>query len=158
METAISPAERAFHDHVGRPDFELGVLKGHWRLVNVNWPQADFAVTARDGTEWGFRFLLDGYPAQLPNARPWNIDNGCPLASQEWPKGSGRFAAVFNPSWNPSALYLPCDRLAFAGHDQWVTQLPELLWQPSRGIIHYLEIIHELLNSFAYCPTVREAA
>jgi hypothetical protein len=158
MDKAISPAERAFQEHVGRPEFELGLLKGQWRLVHTNWPQADFAVMARDGAEWGFRFQLDGYPGQLPNARPWNIENGCPLAPQEWPKGSGRFAAVFNPSWNSGALYLPCDRLAFAGHDQWVTQLPELLWQPARGIIHYLEIIHELLNSFAYCPPVREAA
>ncbi len=150
--------ERAFRTHVERSDFEIGQAKGKWRLLRINWPTADIAISARDGTEWGFKFLLDGYPAQLPNGRPCDIETGVPLSGDKWPKGSGRFAAVFNPGWNSGALYLPCDRLALPGHDHWLTQLPELQWPPARGIIHYVEILHELLASFAYQPPVRLAA
>lgn len=157
MERVLSAEERAFREHVERPDFQLGVLKGQWRLLRVTWPTADIAITARDGTEWGFRFLLDGYPAQLPNARPCDLASGVPLSPEHWPKGSGRVAAAFNPSWNPASLYLPCDRLALPGHDQWISQHPHLLWPPARGIIHYVEIIHDLLASVAYCPPVRPA-
>lgn len=158
MTAPIGADERAFREHAERLDFELGQAKGKWRLLRITWPKVDIAVRARDGTEWGFKFLLDGYPAQLPNARPCDVETGTPLAPDNWLKGTGRVAAVFNPNWNPSALYLPCDRLALPGHDQWRTDLPELLWPPARGIIHYLEIIHDLLASYAYCPPVRPAA
>ena len=158
MSSEMKADERAFRDHAERPDVQIGTAKGHWRLLRVAWPTADFAIRARDGTEWGFKFLLDGYPAQLPNARPSDIPTGTPLRPADWPKGVGRFAAVFNPNWNAGALYLPCDRLALPGHGHWEAQLPELLWRPSRGIIHYLEIIHELLASYAYHPPVRPAA
>ena len=150
--------ERAFREHVERPDVQLGVIKGQWRLLRVAWPTADFAVTARDGVEWGFRFLLDGYPARLPNARPCDLATGAALASANWPQGTGRVAAAFNPRWNAGALYVPCDRLALPGHAQWAEMHRELLWSPSRGIVHYLEIIHDLLASFAYRPTVQPAA
>ena len=111
-----------------------------------------------DEPDAGHGFLLDGYPAQLPNARPCDLESGVPLSPEHWPKGSGRVAAAFNPGWNPAALYLPCERLALPGHNQWVSQHPHLLWPPARGIIHYVEIIHDLLASVAYCPAVRSAA
>jgi len=158
MEVPIGADERAFREHVERPDFVIGEARGRWRLLRVAWPTADVAVTARDGTGWGFRFLLDGYPAALPNARPCDVSTGAPLTPDLWPRGEGRFAAVFAPGWNPSALYLPCDRLALPGHDQWRTQLPHLLWRPAVGIVHYLEILHELLASRAHHPAVRSAA
>lgn len=158
MDVLVSAAERALRDHLERPDFQLAVLMGRWRVVRIQWPHVDFAVTARDGTAWGFRFLLDGYPGQLPNARPINFETGQPLPAEGWPKGVGRVSAVFNPNWNQNALYLPCDRLALPGHSNWVSTLPELLWQPAKGIIHYLEIIHELLSSRSYHPPARSPA
>ncbi|MGX5849250.1 DUF7665 family protein [Mesorhizobium sp. PL10] len=69
-----------------------------------------------------------------------------------------RLAAAFNPNWNAPALYLPCDRMALPGHEQWIVEHPELLWKPARGIVHYMEIIHELLASFAYFEPVQPAA
>jgi hypothetical protein len=158
MAISVNADERAFQMHMERPDFQVAVLKGRWRVLRIAWPHVDIGVRARDGLEWGFRFLLDGYPARLPNAKPCAIETGAPLPGTLWPKGLGRFSAVFNPNWNQAALYLPCDRLALPGHDQWVTQLPEMLWPPLRGIIHYLEILYDLLNSSAYCPPVRPAA
>lgn len=158
MEAQPGADERAFREHVERPDFQLGEARGQWRSLRIHWPTADIAVRARDGTEWGFKFLLDGYPARLPNARPCDLTNGAPLPPAQWPTGTGRFAAVFNAGWNAAALYLPCDRLALPGHDNWRVELPELLWPPARGIIHYLEILHDLLNSYAHHPAVRTAA
>lgn len=158
MDAPVSAAERAFHDHVERPDFQLGVLTSRWRVLRVAWSVSDIAVIARDGTNWGFRFQLDGYPAALPNARPCDVTTGQPLSPELWPKGVGRVAAVFAPHWNSAALYLPCERFALPGHPQWTDTHPELLWRPAKGIIHYLEIIHELLASSSYHPPVRTAA
>ena len=158
MDAPISAAERAFRDHAERPDFQLGVLLGRWRILRVAWPVVDIAVNARDGTAWGFRFQLDGYPAELPNARPCDVTSGQPLPAQQWPKGVGRVAAVFAPHWNANALYLPCDRFALPGHSRWTHTHPELLWRPAKGIIHYLEIIHELLSSNSYHQPARPAA
>ena len=158
MEALASAAERAFREHAERPDFQLGVLRGQWRIHRIDWPVAIIGVTARDGVEWGFHFLLDGYPAALPNARPWDIEKNVQLPPALWPKGTGRVAAVFAPHWNTNALYLPCDRLALPGHHHWVGLHPELLWRPATGIIHYLEIIHELLSSSSHHPAVRPAA
>lgn len=155
-EAHASAAEKALREHVERPDFQLGVLKGWWRVIRVDWPVSLIALTARDGVEWGFRFQLDGYPAALPNARPWDLATDQALHPSRWPRGTGRVAAVFVPSWNQAALYLPCDRLALPGHPQWINNHPELLWRPAKGIIHYLEIIHELLSSSSYQPAVRQ--
>lgn len=158
MEPEIGADERTFRLHTERPDFLVGQKKGYWRLIAVTWPQALIGVTARDGTEWVFRFLLDGYPGQLPNACPWDEPNAKPLDAQLWPKSGGRFAAAFNPGWNAQALYLPCDRAALPGHEHWLVQHPEKKWPPARGIIHYLEIIHDLLASFEHHPVVQPAA
>ncbi len=158
MEPTIGADERAFRGHAERPDFQIGEAKEQWRLVGGNWPHPIITVRAHDGTDWAFRFDLNGYPAMLPNARPWDLANSAPLPNHRWPQGTGRVAAAFNPGWNPAALYLPCDRLALAGHDQWLVQHPEKAWQPARGIIHYLEIIHDLLASHQHLPAVRSAA
>jgi len=158
MEPVLGADERAFRSHVERPDFPIGEAKGQWRLVSIDWPHPVITVRAHDGTDWAFRFDLRGYPAALPNARPWDLASNAPLASNRWPRGTGRVAAAFNPNWNAAALYLPCDRLALAGHEQWLVQHPEKAWSPSRGIIHYLEIIHDLLASHQHLAAVRAAA
>jgi hypothetical protein len=158
MEQVIGADERAFRGHMERPDFQIGETKGQWRLIAVNWPHPIITVRAHDGTNWAFRFDLNGYPARLPNARPWDLEANAPLASSCWPQGTGRVAAAFNPNWNAQALYLPCDRLALAGHEQWLVQHPEKAWPSSRGIIHYLEIIHDLLASHQHLAAVRAAA
>jgi hypothetical protein len=158
MEPVVGADERAFRSHVERPDFQIGEGKGQWRLASIDWPHPVIIVRALDGTDWAFRFDLRGYPAALPNARPWDLEANAPLVSNRWPQGTGRVAAAFNPNWNAAALYLPCDRLALAGHEQWLVQHPEKAWSPSRGIIHYLEIIHDLLASHQHLAAVRAAA
>ena len=125
----------------------------------MNWPHADIAVRARDGHYFTLRFECANYPVGLPTACLWDLERAARLAVDRWPKShGGRVAAVFNPSWKDgTALYLPCDREAIAGHDAWLTTLPELIWRSSEGIVQYLEIVYELLNSYDYAPAVVSA-
>ena len=72
-----------------------------------------------------------------------------------WPRGKLILPSVFRPEWQGgSCLYLPCDRISMNGHDVWVKQHPYRLWQPARGIICYLEQVHDLLNQDDYTGAV----
>ncbi len=60
-------------------------------------------------------------------------------------------ASVFKPEFKGGhCLYLPCDRMAFEGHTAWPNEHPSRLWQPSRGIICYLEQLYDLFNQSDY--------
>ena len=76
------------------------------------------------------------------------------LSFDLWPRGQGgRVSAVFRTDWkNGTALYLPCDRESRVGHDNWHHEMPSKIWCPDDGIIQYLELIHELLQSRDYAP------
>ena len=149
-----TPDERAFRAHIAGGAFLRGVVRGRWRLMSIMWPFAVIAVSAalrEDGVaEYLFRFELSNYPNATPTAAPWDGERNVPLDPAIWPTGRSRVAAAFNPGWNPQALYLPCDRLAIAGHDAWRTQHPAMIWSPTGDITQYLRIVHELLNSSDY--------
>jgi hypothetical protein len=154
------PDERAFRADVDAAPFRLGVADGRWRLVAINWPHALIAVTASDGREYVLRFNCTGFPTAPPTAGPWDPTRNTPLAGNRWPRSrGGRVGAVFRQDWKGgSALYLPCDRESIAGHDNWRTEMPSKIWKPDVGIVHYLELVHELLNSRDYeAPLVTAA-
>ena len=146
------PDERAFRADLDRPAFRLGVADGRWRLIAVEWPRAVIGVTARDGREIVLRFQCDGFPESPPTACLWDPDRNAPLARDRWPRSNGgRVGAVFRTDWKDgSALYLPCDREAIAGHDHWRRQMPSKIWRPTDGIVQYLELVHDLLQSRDY--------
>lgn len=148
----MRPDENAFRADVSRAEFRLGEVEGRWRLITIAWPHAIIAVTAADGREVVLRFQCSGFPATLPTAGPWDVERNAPLAHDRWPKSKGgRLGSVFNPGWKQgTALYLPCDREAIEGHDGWRTQMPSKIWRPADGIVQYLELVHELLNSRDY--------
>lgn len=163
---AVTPDERTFRDHVAGGRFQGGADRGDWWLVNERWPNPLIAVAAagRPGVPSALvlRFDLTNYPAAGPTAQPWDAERDAGLAHDLWPAGSGRIATVFNPQWMPSpgvhALYHPIDRLAIVGHDNWRTQDPGSVWDPSRmDIVDYLKVVHELLHSAAYSG-IRRAA
>lgn len=59
--------------------------------------------------------------------------------------------SVFRSDWqNGVALYLPCDRVAIVGHEAWRSRHPSQCWDEAKGIVRYLEVISELLNSGDY--------
>jgi len=154
-----APDERAFEADVAQPAFRLGQAEGRWRLLKTAWPFVFISVTAKDGRAFTLRFNCTGYPQTPPTAGPWDIDRNAVLAFDRWPLGlSGRVKAVFRPDWKSgAALYLPCDRESIAGHPNWRTEMPSKLWRPADGILQYLELVHELLQSRDYAMAVYTA-
>lgn len=156
----IGPDQRAFEADVAKATFRLGQADGRWRLARVAWPHAFIGVTARDGREYILRLDCAGYPRVPPTGGPWDEGLDQVLAFDRWPRGrGGRASAVFRTDWKGgTALYLPCDRASFAGHDNWRQELPSKIWRPEDGIVQYLELVHELLRCRDYAPPHRSAA
>ena len=155
MNEIAQPDKIAFDAHLAAPEFRCGEMEGRWRLMSIDWPYALIAVSAaarpNAPQEFGFRFLCDGYPSQAVTCQPWDLQASGALPGSKWPKGKLIIPSVFNPNWNSaSGLYLPTDRIALRGHDTWVHQQPWRLWRPDVGIICYLEILHDLLQSADY--------
>jgi hypothetical protein len=134
--------------------FLQGQDRQRWRLLGPAWPHATIAVSAAERanapSEYSFRFECSNYPQSAPTACPWDSDADTPLPRQRWPGGIERVARAFNPDWNAQALYLPCDRLAMAGHDPWLNDSPAWCWNPSRDLALYLGVLDELLDSRDY--------
>jgi len=151
----MQPDRRAFEADLLKALYRRGELSGHWRLVSNDWPYVIFAVSAAPRTgapsEYGFRFELSGYPVTPPTAQPWDFVANTPLPANKWPTGNEILQSVFRPDWHwGHCLYLPCDRMSIIGHDLWRQQHPNRLWNPTRGIVHYLEQIHVLLAEDGY--------
>jgi hypothetical protein len=150
----VSPAERALRADLERGPFQSGVDRGKWRLLLVEWPHVQIAVSASADcgpTEYVLRFECSNYPQSAPTARLWDPERGAPLAPDWWPTGTKRAPLAFNPEWKEgTCLYLPCDRISFVGHEAWRTQHPEMIWSATSEITLYLRIVHELLNSSDY--------
>lgn len=151
MQPPIPPDRQVFDAHLAGGPFRIGAASGRWRLVSVAWPHAVFAVRAGDGTEYGLRFECMDYPRSPATARPWDLDLDAPLAFDRWPTGRQRIPLAFNPGWkNGCCLYLPCDRQSIEGHSNWYQEHPSLVWNPALGVVHYLRVVHDLLNSGDY--------
>jgi hypothetical protein len=156
------PDERAFRRHLSAARFQSGVDRGDWRLVKDDWtwPHPIIAVAAAprpdSPDELALRFTVDGYPALAPTAAPWHSRRDEPLPRELWPTG-GRVSPAFNPSWRVDAVYIPCDRLAIAGHDPWLQQHTAYLWDAGKDIVDYLRVIYDLLHSPGYTGVRRTA-
>jgi hypothetical protein len=154
------PDERAFEADVAKARLRLGQAEKRWRLVNITWPFALISITAKDEREYVLRFNCSGYPQSPPTAGPWDTNRDAILAFDLWPRSQGgRLGSVFRTEWKGgSALYLPCDRESIAGHDNWRTEMPSKIWNPTTGIVQYLELVHELLNCKDYASPLRSPA
>jgi hypothetical protein len=148
---AVFPDEASFLRDLAGGHFRSGAAAGRWHLVSLAWPIAIVTVRAADRIDYGLRFECGDYPRTAPTAQPWDVDRDAPLAHDQWPAGRERVPLAFNPGWkNGECLYLPCDRLSIEGHTNWNQQHPSLIWDPAIGIVHYLRIVHDLLNSGDY--------
>jgi len=155
MNVPVPPGLTLLEQDLAAPEFRCGEIEGRWRCTQTAWPYAVIAVCApsRPGApnEFGFRFECSGYRQTPATAQPWDIAANTPLPANRWPTGTSIVPSVFRPAWRQGqCLYLPCDRSSIEGHDGWRHQHPSRLWQPSRGIICYLEQIYELLNQSDY--------
>lgn len=156
----IGPDQRAFEADVAKAAFRLGEAEGRWRLIEVIWPFAFIGVIAKDGRNYVLRLNCAGYPQVAPTGGPWDIKANQILAFDLWPGGrGGRVSAVFRPDWkNGTALYLPCDRESLTGHDNWRREMPSKIWRPADGVVQYLELVYELLQSRDYASPARPGA
>ncbi len=155
-----APDERAFQADIAMARFRLGEAERRWRLVTTAWPDVLIGVTAKDGREYVLRFNCAGYPQNPPTSGPWDVAGNRVLPFDRWPRSAGgRLGLVFRTGWKGgTVLYLPCDRESIAGHDNWRTEMPSKIWNPTKGIIHYLELVHELLNCGDYVSPLCAAA
>jgi hypothetical protein len=150
-----TPDERAFQADVQSASFLLGVRDQRWRLAApVEWPLVYIAVAAAERAkapkEYVFRFNCAGYPRGV-TASLWDLARKALPAITEWPSGRSRVPSVFRPDWKSgTALYVPCDSVSIQGHDAWHTKHPSQCWSEKIGIVRYLEVLSELLNSSDY--------
>lgn len=150
----MTPDERTFRAHTAGGPFRAGVEDGRWWLIEIAWPIAFIGVRAahRSGSPDAFvlRFDVTNYPASAPTAAPWDLITGGVMAAERRPNGD-RVGKAFNAGWNGGqALYIPCDRLAFAGHEGWADQHGQWIWGPDKDITLYLRLVSELLADEDY--------
>lgn len=154
--TVVLPPDRLLLDvDLAAPAFRCGEIEGRWRLVSTQWPHTIIAVSAPPRPSapdsFAFRFECAGYRQSPVTAQPWDTNANSPLPHQRWPTGRSIVASVFRPEFKSGhCLYLPCDRMALEGHANWANEHPSRLWQPARGIICYLEQLHDLFNQSDY--------
>ncbi len=155
MDPKDRPDYQALLADLKRPNFLLGVSGGRWRLISLEWPHLVLAISAAQRpdspVEYCFRFECTGYPRIPATGRAWDSAANAPLPVAKWPGGKQRVPMVFRPEWkNGECLYVPCDRQSIEGHDNWRVQLASMCWVESIGIVRYLEVVHELINSQDY--------
>jgi len=153
-----SPDLLLLEGDLAAPEFRCGEIEGRWRHISTTWPYSVIAVTAASRpnapAEYGFRFECAGYRQVPPTAQPWDLALDAALAVGSWPTGRSIVPSVFRPQWKSgTCLYLPCDRMAIEGHANWQHEHPGRIWNALRGIVCYLEQLHDLLNSNDYTGT-----
>lgn len=155
MSIVLPPDRVLLEQDLAAPEIRCGEIEGRWRYVTTCWPHVILGVSApprpNSPLEYGFRFECSGY-RQIPvTAQPWSLAAEAPLQRAQWPTGGSIVRSVFRPDWKQGhCLYLPCDRMSIEGHDNWRNEHPSRLWQPARGIICYLEQLHELFYQSDY--------
>jgi hypothetical protein len=135
--------------------FVLGVCDKRWRLAApIDWPYLYIAVSAAERrkapNEYVFRFNCAGYPKGVTGSL-WDLSRKTLPEITAWPAGRIRVPSVFRPDWKSgTALYLPCDCVSIQGHEAWHSKHPSQCWSEKIGIVRYLEVLSELLNSSDY--------
>lgn len=147
----MAPDETSLRADLVSAHFLSGEDRGRWEFEKLEWPHLYVSVTARDGRAFALRLNCCGFPNQPPTGTFWDLAANTRLPFNQWPTGGERISLAFKPGWKDgNALYIPCDRESIAGHDNWVSQYPQLIWKPAKGITHYLEVVHGLLQSRDY--------
>jgi len=147
----MAPDEQSLRADLSSARFLSGEDRNRWQFKHLQWPILYVNVVARDGREYTLRLNCSGFPTSPPTGTFWDFTTNGRLPFDRWPRGGDRIQLAFKPDWkNGDALYIPCDRESITGHDHWVAQYPQLIWKPAKGITHYLEVVHELLQSRDY--------
>ncbi len=149
------PDQLMLEQDLAAPEFRCGQFENRWRHIATQWPHVLIAISAAERpnsqAEYVFRFECSGYRNTAVTAQLWDVDQNARLPFNRWPTGDAIFTSIFRFDWRDGICpYLPCDRIAFEGHTSWPVQYPSRLWQPSTGIICYLEQLYDLFNQSGY--------
>lgn len=152
----MAPDEYAVRQHVAAGAFQAGVARGHWRLLDVQWPFVLFAVSAAERPcsppEFVLRLEMEGYPHIAPTGSLWDFDQDCSLASERRPNGD-RAAQLFRTDgWTggATAMYAPWDRVGLQAHPEWAEAYPLEVWHSDRDITFILANVRQVLTDDAY--------
>ncbi|MGM3412435.1 DUF7665 family protein [Ralstonia holmesii] len=147
----MAPDEQSLRADLVSARFLSGEDRNRWQFKKLEWPFVYISVIARDLREYTLRLDCSGFPTTTPTGTFWDLSTNSKLSFDKWPLGGERLQLAFKPGWkNGDALYIPCDRESIVGHDCWFAQYPQLIWKPAKGITHYLEVVHDLLQSRDY--------
>lgn len=147
----MAPDEQSLRADLASARFLSGEDRNRWQFKKLEWPFAYINVIARDRRQYTLRLDCSGFPTTAPTGTFWDLSTNSKLNFDKWPQGGERLQLAFKSGWkNGDALYIPCDRESIVGHDCWFAQYPQLIWKPAKGISHYLEVVHELLQSRDY--------
>lgn len=151
MVAQVPPDEQSLRADLASARFLSGQDRGRWRLHRLDWPYVFIGVFAGNGKEFMLRLDCQGFPTAPPTGTFWDLVAGVRLPDVRWPRSGERMSLAFRPDWKGGmALYVPCDRESLVGHDAWPAQYPQLIWNPAKGISHYLEVVHDLLQGFEH--------
>lgn len=153
----MTPDERTLRAHLEGARFLAGVQAGRWRLLNLAWPYATFAISAAPRSngpeEFVLRLDVAGYPHLAPTGSLWDNETDRSLEPARRPKGD-RAAHVFRTDWADGiAMYAPWDRSALESHHDWAQKYPHDAWNPTRDITFVLNNVHNILNADDYLGT-----
>jgi hypothetical protein len=99
--SVISFGERLLAKHLALGCFQSGVEKGLWRVVDIRWPCAAFALMT-DGTGGRFReatirLHLERYPIEPPLLELWNARRCSAVDADLWPRWYVNFVSESFP-------------------------------------------------------------
>lgn len=147
----MQPDNIALRAELASARFLSGEDKNNWRLRDLQWPYLYVDVIARDGRGFTLHLNCEGYPANPPTGTFWDPVSDMRLPFDKWPTGGERIQLAFKHGWKDgNALYIPCDRESIVGHEGWISQYPQMIWRPEKGIVMYLNVVHDLLQSHHY--------
>jgi hypothetical protein len=151
------PASISVKEVLASPAFEVGILRGQWKLETFNFPVLMIWVngTEPDLTRKWYRFKLElsNYPNQNPAGFLWHPTEDRSMPDEDRPK-------LRNRSPNDSfknyhfVVYRPWERTA-ASH---LNKTPWLNWGPDKDLIFVLKDLYERLNANALVSVFDEGA
>jgi len=153
-ELETPPDQRTFNEHANKPSFLAGLYRGDWAIEKVTWPTVDISIAAAPRPDAPDRYWLRcdfaNFAADAPTGTPWDPDNDTTLGPDKRPKGDD-VGTVYRVDWEEGrALYVAYDRIALAGHQNWVTEHPRTAWNGTQDLTWWVLRIWELLNSDDY--------
>jgi hypothetical protein len=97
-----SVGERLLRKHMSQERFQAGVDRLMWRLVELTWPSAVYAIRSSFGGEWSevaFRLNFAKYPLAPPVVELWDLETQAPIHASDWPEFFINFASQNYPQF-----------------------------------------------------------